>query len=246
MKKLLFLPVGLAFTLGSFAQNIVLDPATAEIDGDPSIITEVHISLTNNGTTQTMTWLRTVNDIPEDWTSSVCDFNLCWSPMADQPDYFYESEGGTTGTVYVKFDARNFYDGEFHPVPGCGTVEVAFYSVEDSANYSALGVFHARLGVSEEDCETVLVSPILDNSFSVYPNPASDHINAVGSFSANITSVDIVNIVGKSVKQADWNTATGKTTVDINELPEGVYFVRFINKENKVVFTEKLSKVDYR
>lgn len=241
MSKITILFLSFFTTLGLSAQNIVLDPATAEVDGDPSIIVDVHIELTNNGTDQTMSWERTVNDIPEDWTSSVCDFNLCWSPAADYPDYFYEAAAGTTGTVYVKFDARNYYDGAFHPVPGCGTVEVVFYSVEDSANYSALAVFHARLGVESSDCETVLVSPLLDNSFSVYPNPAINTLNTVASFSANIKNIEIVNIVGKSVQEIKWNSTNGKMTFDITDLPKGIYFVRLINDKNIAVYTEKIS-----
>lgn len=98
-----------------YAQYITLDPAYSEVDGDPSEMVEVNITLQNTGETQAMNWLRTVNDIPDFWSSSVCDYNLCYGPNTDEPTDYFESVGGTSGTVYVRFDARNYYDGEMPP-----------------------------------------------------------------------------------------------------------------------------------
>ncbi|MBK7037687.1 MAG: T9SS type A sorting domain-containing protein [Bacteroidetes bacterium] len=238
-RSLLF--ISLLGSMSLYAQYITLDPAYSEVDGDPSEMVEVNITLQNTGETQAMNWLRTVNDIPDFWSSSVCDYNLCYGPNTDEPTDYFESVGGTSGTVYVRFDARNYYDGEYHPIPGCGTVEIVYYSVLDSANYNALGVFHARLGVTEEDCGGVWISPSLDNSFSVYPNPAINSLNVVASFSAHISKVEIVNIVGMSVQEVKWNTSSGKMTFDITELPQGIYFVRLLNDKNAAVYTEKIS-----
>lgn len=241
MKKLLlFTCMGVAL-LSATAQNIVLSPSAAELEGDPADIHEVIISFSNTGETQTMTWMRTINDIPDEWTSSVCDFNLCWAPNADEPGYFFDAPADTNGNVYVKFDARNFHDGAFDPIPGCGTVEVAFYSVLDSANYNAVGLFQAYLGVSSEDCKVSVVSPELDNSYAVYPNPAVNSLNVYASKSAQIAKVEIVNIVGRSMAVHNWSTANGKMTLDITDLPQGVYFVRLINNANQSVWTEKVS-----
>lgn len=241
MKLRLLLTV---FSLGAFAAfgQITLTPSTAELDGDPSVIQEIHIDFHNaSGAKQTMTWLRTMNDIPDEWTTSVCDFNLCWAPTADEPGYYFDAPIDTTGTVYVKFDARNYHDGAFNPVPGCGTVEVHFFSVLDSADNNAVALFHARLGVSEEDCGVDVVSSVLDNSFAIYPNPAVNNINVIASFSANIAKVDIVNIVGRTVSTYDWNTGSGKMSFDISDLPQGVYFARLIDEAGKVVYAEKVS-----
>lgn len=241
MKKFYLLPL---LTLGVFsamAQNITLTPSEAVLEGDPSVIQEVHIDFVNNGSNQTMTWMRTMNDIPDYWTSSVCDFNLCWAPNADEPGYYFDAPADTEGTVYVKFDARNFHDGAFDPVPGCGMVEVVFYSVLDSANYNAVALFTAYLGVSQEECSFNVISPVKENSFAVYPNPAINSLNVLASMSANVSKVDIVNIVGHSVAQYTWSTSNGKMNFDITELPQGIYFVRLIDTAGKAVYTEKVS-----
>ena len=244
MKKLLlFTCMGLA-VLYATAQNIVLTPATAELEGDPADIQEVIISFSNSGETQTMSWMRTINEIPDEWTSSVCDFNLCWAPNADEPGYYFDAPSDTTGNVYVKFDGRNYHDGAFDPIAGCGTVEVVFYSVLDSANYNAVGLFQAYLGVSSEDCKVSVTSPEFDNNFAVYPNPAVNNINVYASKSADIERVEIINIVGRSMASHTWATANGKMNLDITDLPQGVYFVRLIDARNKVVWTEKVSVME--
>lgn len=240
MKKLFLLPTLIAtLTLG--AQNITMTPSEAELEGDPADIHEVIISFHNTGETQTMTWMRTINDIPDEWTSSVCDFNLCWAPNADEPGYYFDAPADTTGNVYVKFDARNYHDGNFDPIPGCGTVEVAFYSVLDSANYNAVGLFKAYLGVAEKDCGVDVITPYQDDAFAVYPNPAVNSLNVMASFSAGIAKVEIVNIVGRSVAVYDWSTTNGKMNLDITELPQGVYFVRLLDADSRSVWTEKVS-----
>lgn len=239
MKKLILLPAILFIATTSFAQ-IMLMPSEAEIEGDPTSINEVHIEFHNMGEGQPMTWFRTVNDIPDGWKTSVCDFNLCWADFADEPDYTFNAPADTMGTVYVKFDARNFHDGAFDPVPGCGTVEVNFYSIADSAGYNALGVFHARLGVEEEDCKTLIVTPINDNNFLIYPNPAKNVVNAVASFSAEIQHAEIINTAGYVVRSYTWETANGKMTFDLNDLPAGIYFMRLVDVNNTGVYTEKV------
>lgn len=241
MKKI-FLAATLIFSCAFLrAQNITLTPNYAELDGDPSVILEIHIDLQNTGEHQAMTWLRTMNEIPDGWTSSVCDFNLCWSPLADEPGYPFDLKADTTGSVYVKFDARNYHDGAFDPIPGCGDVGVTFYSTTDSANYTADAVFHARLGVEETDCSVAVISPVLENSFAVYPNPAVNTINVMASFSAHISRVEIVNIVGRTVQSETWTSGAGKMGFDITALPQGIYFVRLINDKGTAVYTEKIS-----
>lgn len=241
MKKVFLFISAVISSLGFYAQNIVLDPASATEIGEPSEIVDIHINLTNNGDDQLMTWKRTVNDIPEGWKTSVCDFTLCWLYTADEPGDPFVVNADTTGTVYVKFDARNIVGAEdLEDIPGCGYVEVVYYSISDSANYTATGMFEAKLGV-DEDCNVAVYSSAMQNSFHVYPNPAVNEMQAIASSSANIQTLQLVNIVGKTMKVVKWNPSAGKMTIDVSDLPPGVYFAMFINAENKVLSTEKIA-----
>jgi hypothetical protein len=75
------------------------------------------------------------------------------------------------------------------------------------------------------------------SSFSVYPNPAS---NEVVLFSEDINAdYLILDITGKKVLSG--NTNAKETTVDISNLKQGVYLVKFFNNE-KYIGTKKLIK----
>jgi len=242
MKRSVFVISAAILSTGMYAQNIVLDPATVVEEGPPSELIDIEITLTNNGSTQDMMWMRTMNDIPDEWKSSVCDFNLCWAYNNDMPSYPFSATGdGASGTVYVKFDARNIWVGEdLEDKPGCGYVEVVYYSPADSANYTATGLFEARLGVNE-DCTVAIYNSGMENSFHVYPNPAVNDLHAIASANAGVDQLALVNIVGNKVKVIDWVSAAGKMMIDITDLTEGIYFAQFINTSGKVLFTEKIA-----
>ena len=164
-----------------------------------------------------MTWVRVVNDKPEEWETSVCDPNLCWAPFADAPGYGWFQPAGADDDFYVQFDGRNFPDGP--AVDGHGEVEVIIYSEDDSANYNARGVFIADLSG-----EVGFHSPDMDNQYEVYPNPAVNDLNILTSYSNGVEQIQIVNLVGKVMLVQQWNKGTGKLVLDISNLPEGIYF----------------------
>jgi hypothetical protein len=211
---------------------IELSVDTAYATGDPVEIHKATVTVTNTGTqAQSMTWLRTKNEKPAEWETSVCDPNLCWAPFADAPGYGWNQEPDGSIEFYVQFDGRNIPDAA---VPGHGEVEITIYSEADSANYNAFGVFIADLGA------TGFYSPSMDQVFEVYPNPAINDLTVMASYSSDIEQIQIVNLVGKTVLLQNWNNGTGKMTVDIRDLPEGIYFVQFIGKD-KVLKTKKIS-----
>ncbi|MFN0275655.1 MAG: T9SS type A sorting domain-containing protein [Chitinophagales bacterium] len=238
MRKILFYLLILCVTTSAFGQNLVLSPNPVEVTGDANTIAEAHAELTNNGPeTQVLTWKRTINSITSGWESSICDPNLCWAPFADAPSYGFSLTSGGTGTVYAKFDATNAPDGP--AIPGTGHVEVLFYSIADSANYNATAVFHAML-----TGDVGFFSPNAENSFTLYPNPAVSDINLLASYTSNISQINIVNIVGKVVSSSAWTTTSGIMTMNISSLPEGIYFVQFMNAKNEIVATKKLAVKD--
>ncbi len=71
------------------------------------------------------------------------------------------------------------------------------------------------------------------NGYSIYPNPATDVLNISGT---NISKVEILNQSGQLVRSA--NDINGKQSLNIADLPAGVYFVKVTNSTS--VNTEKL------
>lgn len=85
---------------------------------------------------------------------------------------------------------------------------------------------------------TVSVDNHLAGSFSVYPNPVKDMLNISNSIGAEINSVTITDINGRTVKQV---TANGvESQINIVDLNAGVYFVNI--NSNQGSLTKKIVK----
>lgn len=65
------------------------------------------------------------------------------------------------------------------------------------------------------------------DEFVIYPNPATDHIS-ISSKNTVISSLEIVNVVGKQV----FSTTTNVNRVDVSSLTKGMYFLK-INSDRK-------------
>lgn len=71
----------------------------------------------------------------------------------------------------------------------------------------------------QENVPTDIESNVAEN-FSIYPNPATDIVNIV---SQNASELAIYNATGKEVKRICTNE--GSTSIDISDLPNGMYFI---------------------
>lgn len=90
---------------------------------------------------------------------------------------------------------------------------------------------HASLGMKGTIVVQDVASGINDQTvsrLSVYPNPAKNFIT-IKSNSENGSEYRITNIFGKRI--LDGKLENGTTTVDINELSSGIYFVQVGNKK---------------
>ncbi|MGB3948053.1 MAG: T9SS type A sorting domain-containing protein, partial [Bacteroidia bacterium] len=72
------------------------------------------------------------------------------------------------------------------------------------------------------------------NMVSIFPNPANNKITVVmlGSTSTNTTYVAIKNQLGQTAKETTISTSNNQTSIDISELPKGVYFVTLKNEHS--------------
>lgn len=208
---------------------ITLTPdVVAVTSDDPSVTLPSTATIMNTGPVdQQMIWTRVTNTITDGWYTAICDTYNCYSPTLDQAETPFSLDAGEDGSVHV-----NFYPND---LSGSGYVEVKYYSETDSANYNAFGVYSADVtGVG-------FSSPNMDNSFRAYPNPANEVVNLIASYSSNIKTVSIINIVGKQVLSQRWEVSNGVCKIALNEIPDGIYFIQFMNADNEVITTKKLS-----
>ena len=111
------------------------------------------------------------------------------------------------------------------------TEETTFVIEEVSAtgppiNYCVLPHYTAGACLGEpRTCEQFPKNNINENvktSFSIAPNPAKNNITI--SASCDFNTIEIVNFIGQTILSQ--SNAGSKTTLDISNLADGVYFVR--------------------
>jgi aryl-phospho-beta-D-glucosidase BglC (GH1 family) len=73
--------------------------------------------------------------------------------------------------------------------------------------------------------------------FSVYPNPAGNHLNVRFNSTFNDGTVELYNILGELVKRDKLNGGT--TTLQLNNLSKGVYFLKAVINQSKPL-TQKI------
>ena len=75
--------------------------------------------------------------------------------------------------------------------------------------------------------------------FAVYPNPFRDNFTIKVKSSGDVLKVKVVNVIGQTVKELEV-TNTDETTVDLQSIPSGIYYVQ-ITRADKI-YVQKLVK----
>jgi hypothetical protein len=76
-----------------------------------------------------------------------------------------------------------------------------------------------------------------DTSVSVYPNPATDFISVSNDELAK--NVIVFNVLGRKLRSFDIQKGE---QYEISDLPNGLYLVQVMGKNNKVLSTQRLTK----
>ena len=88
--------------------------------------------------------------------------------------------------------------------------------------YASCGFDLDAIGVINRQTAGINQVTGINNQIIVYPNPASNSLHV--SFSGNITGIEIVNVVGESVKQ--FKAQGSNCSIDVSDLDNGVYFLQ--------------------
>ncbi len=90
------------------------------------------------------------------------------------------------------------------------------------------------------DADQATVTEALKDEIKLYPNPAKNQVSlAFGNTEVGF-SYEVFNQLGQSVLAK--RTGTAKVTIDVQDLPSGLYFVTIQNKESKAVSNLKFVK----
>ncbi|RYD59514.1 MAG: T9SS type A sorting domain-containing protein [Sphingobacteriales bacterium] len=232
MKKLVLLFITL-IGLGSAAsaqKYTVQDTIRHTVWGDSW---KMHNNVMNVSTVPndsvTLTWSVTANDFPTSWKNpaytGICDNEYCRNGM---PTGMYTARKFAPNTkmdFYLQFNPEDFTENGTHYV----TVEFT----------DGTTIRHTTFIVTKQPTSVNNVSKQNDG-ISMYPNPASNELNVIFEANSNIKNLAVYNLIGKPVmvyKVTDNNSAK----LNIESIPSGVYFLRFIDAQGRVSAIRKFT-----
>jgi len=230
MKKIFTIIISV-LVLSNFviAQNFTVNPKSGK--GQASSVkdkVEVLVTFTNNSIDATDTafaWEVIEANMPTTWAAQICDPFTCLEGSGKLGFKSSFIKGNTSGSNSGFFTFDFFSNGN----SGNGILKVQIKSVKTG---------YTDTVTAEGKVWSVAVKEVKQNKdFSFYPNPAKDEL-VVKYFSKETFQVEIYNILGNKVKSFSLNG--GQANVNIEELSNGIYFVRF--KDDEKVISKTFTK----
>jgi hypothetical protein len=169
----------------------------------------------NTGSLQTIVWERLENNMPCDWSNSVCDINLCYAPTIDSHSFILSD--GDTMYLSVNFYPQN-QEAE-------GSVVMQAFVQDDPAIADTL----TFIGIStscenSEPCITSTSQYILEE-LSVFPNPFNNELFIENlSASANVSIFDLQGRLRFSAK------GLHNGTLNVEQIDRGVYLLQVCDR----------------
>lgn len=171
--------------------------------------------------------------------------SLNWQAMAVDADYDEENYTvyvGTVGTVADLLTSSTTFN---ENLAGVNTLTDRTLDISNFAGETVYIAFrhHGTTDIFTMEIDNVAVvaeniasvDTALAGSFSVYPNPAKDVLNIANSIGAEINTITVSDINGRTVKQFG-----SVSQINISDLNAGVYFVNISSNEGSL--TKKVVK----
>jgi hypothetical protein len=166
---------------------------------------------------------------------------LTWATSSEQNVARFEVERSTDASKFTSIGSTT----------SKGGLNVnADYAMTDTRPVNGLNYYRLRTVDNDGKVEhSQVITVVFGKSFAttVYPNPVKSDLNlVVSSEDALETTVRIFDIQGKEVWSSDMSVlkATQVKTLDVNNLPQGMYSIRIEGANNEILDVQKFIKVD--
>jgi hypothetical protein len=90
-------------------------------------------------------------------------------------------------------------------------------------------------GASSKNANQVQAAPKVD--LTIYPNPTAEYIGIMND--DNVQFIHVYNLVGKKIETFE---AESGAKYDVRDLPNGLYLIQVVGKNNKILTTQRLHK----
>jgi len=167
-------------------------------------------------------WIRNVVSAPAEWSTFICDSNLCYTSITNESSITLGANGTSLMNVHVEFN------GVFQ---GTALVEVHIELANDPNVFTtAYYEFDPTISSSSQLSITEL---------KIYPNPSSGLFSVEGS-TQNLGSLDIFSCSGKLMTSFSINSGD---LLDIGNLPNGTYLTVLKDLEGLPIAQKLITKI---
>lgn len=242
MKKLfitLSIFCGLATTSQLSAQSFTCPHDTVTISTESSA-TE-HNDITVPGSTDvTVQWRVSATDFPSDWINAagVCDNSTCisgtgiWNTSTSTgPTYEATYSAGAT----QEFKLQMIFSGT--EANGTHFMNIHLKNKTGMADDTLLQTYMVTKVPGTSVATVKVVSDVV-----LYPNPSTTNLNVVFNAGADVKNIAVYSIIGKQMNLYRVGENANSASLNVANLPAGVYFVRLMNAHGDVVTTRKFTK----
>ncbi len=227
----------LALSAGLVAQvSVSVDPnpwqgtLPADLSDDWAEVI-AHATFTNeDAAQQSFRWYISVQNAPSAWQFRICDNNACYS-TSTLTNY---DPNGFQAPVVLESGDSSLLDLHILPkgVAGSGLIHVELSVIDDISTILETAVYEVTIENSVATVDLVATKRI-----RIYPNPATEYIAL--SDTEGIDQIVMYNMIGRVVRTFD---VQPNRSYYVADLPEGLYLVSLVNKEQGVLRTVRLRK----
>lgn len=204
---------------------------------DANLIVKGYGELTNLFT-EDIQFKWTINpvDVPMEWQYQLCDKNQCFGfGVLSNID----PNIGLNAPLLVEPNTISIMEMGVKPngVAGCATFEIIAADKNNPDSILASATYIYQLNVNE-NCETATNTKDIDlNAIKVFPNPTTDYFTITDN--DFVEDIQIFNIIGKEMIT---NSFQNGKAYNVMSFPTGLYLVRMMDKNGKIIKTTRLTK----
>lgn len=147
------------------------------------------------------------------------------------------------GRLYAEHKDRsttNLFEVQWKaPAAGSGPVTIYAGGTGVNANDTDSGDGGSRSSLQVDEKLPAASDDISTDKLSVYPNPFADRFWIKGS-EKNLHRIEILDLFGRNVHTV--KIVDSSKSIDLNFLNDGIYFIKFLDSQNKQIQTQKLLK----
>ncbi|WP_236975371.1 T9SS type A sorting domain-containing protein [Membranihabitans maritimus] len=224
MKKtllIIYLIPLLTFVCAQSAFSVFPADLTVEIDNVDEFETVAYSYVVNTSEKElNLMWKRNIQSKPDNWGVAICDFNNCWDEIVDSASISLMPGDTSNMDVHIRPNG----------VDGNAVVKLAIFDLDNRADEFVNSY-------TFNDATSFVLGQREPQNIRLFPNPTTEYFSVDGV--DKLKEVLVVNLVGQEVKRF---SASENARYKVSDLMRGLYLVRLVNKEDKIVKTIRLSK----